>query len=62
MAVPKKKTSKRKGRSRFATWNRKADLQAQKALSIGKSLLSGKNTGFYYPAADTTESETEDEE
>ncbi|MEM9568336.1 MAG: 50S ribosomal protein L32 [Cyanobacteria bacterium P01_E01_bin.34] len=61
MAVPKKKTSKRKTRSRFATWNRKADLQAEKALSIGKSLLSGKNTGFYYPAADETEDANDEE-
>ena len=61
MAVPKKKTSKRKTRSRFATWNRKADIQAQKALSIGKSLLSGKNTGFYYPVAEETTEEDEEE-
>ena len=60
MAVPKKKTSKRKTRSRFATWNRKADIQAQKALSIGKSLLSGKNSGFYYPVAGETEEDEEE--
>lgn len=57
MAVPKKKTSKRKRRSRFATWNRKADVQAQKALSLGKAVLSDKNTGFYYPVKEEEEAE-----
>ncbi|WP_017324392.1 50S ribosomal protein L32 [Synechococcus sp. PCC 7336] len=57
MAVPKKKTSKRKRRSRFATWNRKADLQAQKALSLGKAVLSQRNTGFYYPPNEVEEEE-----
>lgn len=50
MAVPKKKTSKSKRRSRYSTWMRKADLQAQRALSLGKSILSERNTGFYYPS------------
>jgi hypothetical protein len=33
MAVPKKRTSKSKKNSRKATWKRKADKLAQKALS-----------------------------
>ena len=60
MAVPKKKTSKRKGRSRFATWNRKANIQAERALTLGKSLLTQKNTGFYYPSAAEEEDDTEE--
>ncbi len=49
MAVPKKKTSKSKRDSRRATWRRKAAVQAQRALSLGKSVLSGRSTSFVYP-------------
>jgi large subunit ribosomal protein L32 len=59
MAVPKKKTSKSKRDMRKATWKRKADLQAQKALSLGKSILTGRAEGFIYPQ---DEDEDEDEE
>jgi large subunit ribosomal protein L32 len=50
MAQPKKKTSKQKGRSRCAHWIRKTTVQADKALALGNSILSGRNTGFVYPA------------
>lgn len=60
MAVPKKKTSKSKRDKRRATWRRKATLQAQKALSLGKSILTGRSSGFVYPSQE--EEETEDEE
>lgn len=56
MAVPKKKTSKSKRDKRRATWRRKAALQAQKALSLGKSILSGRST-FVYPSKDEDEDE-----
>ena len=49
MAVPKKKTSKSKRNQRYAVWKSKASVAAQKALSIGKSVLSGKAQGFVYP-------------
>jgi len=52
MAVPKKKTSKGKRNQRHATWKGKAALAAQKALSIGKAVLSGRAQGFIYPVAD----------
>ena len=52
MAVPKKKTSKSKRNSRRATWNRKAAVQAQRALSLGKSVLTGQANGFEYPSDD----------
>ncbi len=58
MAVPKKKTSKSKRDSRRATWRRKAEVQAQKAISLGKSILTGRST-FVYP---TDEEESDDEE
>ena len=56
MAVPKKKTSKSKRDKRRANWKGKAALHAQKALSLGKSILSGRST-FVYP---TDEEEEED--
>jgi large subunit ribosomal protein L32 len=57
MAVPKKKTSKSKRDSRKATWKRKAALQAQRALSLGKSVLTGRARGFVYPTKDENEEE-----
>lgn len=57
MAVPKKKTSKSKRDQRKATWKNKADLAAQKALSLGKSVLTDRSS-FVYPQA---EEEVEEE-
>ncbi|XGV99506.1 MAG: 50S ribosomal protein L32 [Leptolyngbya sp. BL-A-14] len=57
MAVPKKKTSSSKRDQRKATWKRKANLQAQRALSLGKSILTGRAEGFIYPQADAEEDE-----
>jgi large subunit ribosomal protein L32 len=57
MAVPKKRTSKPKSKQRNAVWKRKAFFAAQKALALGKSILSGKNTGFIYPIADSEDEE-----
>jgi large subunit ribosomal protein L32 len=59
MACPKKKTSKSKRDQRKATWKRKASLQAERALSLGKSILTGRAEGFYYPTEDdATEAES----
>jgi large subunit ribosomal protein L32 len=58
MATPKKKTSSAKRDQRKATWKRKANLQAQRALSLGKSILTGRAQGFVYPP---NEEETEEE-
>ena len=58
MAVPKKKTSKSKRDSRKAVWKRKAAVEAQKALSLGKSVLTGRANSFVYPQ---DEDEDEDE-
>ena len=60
MAVPKKKTSNQKRNQRRATWNRKARFAAQRAMSLGKSVLSGRARGFYYPV-DDAEGEGEEE-
>ena len=57
MAVPKKKTSKSKRNKRRSHWKRKAELEAQKAISLGKSILTGRSNSFIYP-----EDEEEDDE
>ncbi|WP_088890201.1 50S ribosomal protein L32 [Leptolyngbya ohadii] len=57
MAVPKKKTSKSKRDKRKATWKRKASVAAQKALSLGKSVLTGRSKGFLYPQDEEEEEE-----
>ena len=57
MAVPKKKKSKSKGNHRNAVWKGKAVMAAQKAMSLGKSVLTGKAQGFVYPIDDDEESE-----
>ncbi len=58
MAVPKKKTSKSKRDHRKAHWKRKAAKEAEKALSLGKSVLTGRSNSFVYP---NDEDEDEDE-
>ena len=57
MAVPKKKTSKGKRNQRHATWKGKASVAAQKAISLGKSVLTGRAQGFVYPIAESEEDE-----
>jgi large subunit ribosomal protein L32 len=57
VAVPKKKTSKSRRDKRRANWKHKAAVEAKKALSLGKSVLTGRSKGFVYPA-----SEEEDDE
>ncbi len=52
MAAPKKKTSKSKRNSRKATWKHKAAVQAQRALSLGKSVLTNQSNSFEYPSDD----------
>ncbi len=55
MAVPKKKTSKGKRNQRHAIWKGKAAIAAEKALSIGKSVLTGRAQGFVYPMNEAEE-------
>ncbi|MCS7031228.1 MAG: 50S ribosomal protein L32 [Gloeomargarita sp. SKYG116] len=59
MAVPKKKTSKARKRQRKAVWKRQASLAAQKALSLARSILTGRSRSFYYPTDEAEESEEE---
>lgn len=60
MACPKKKTSKSKRSMRRAVWKRQAAFQAQRALSIGKSILTERAQGFYFPEADKDNNEDEE--
>jgi large subunit ribosomal protein L32 len=48
MAVPKKRTSKTKRKSRFANWTHKAAIQAKRALSLAKSVVNSNATSFVY--------------
>jgi large subunit ribosomal protein L32 len=57
MAVPKKKTSNSKRNKRKATWKNKAKVAAEKALSLGKSVLTNRSTSFIYPQAEEDEEE-----
>jgi large subunit ribosomal protein L32 len=48
MAVPKKRTSKMKSKSRCSVWMNKSNIQAQRALSLAKSIAKNNNTTFVY--------------
>jgi len=48
MAVPKKRTSKSKKKSRKANWKRKGYKAGQKSLSLAKSIIQGNSTSFLY--------------
>lgn len=50
MAVPKKRKSKSRKNMRKTTWKHKASSQAKKALSLAKSILTGKSKNFVYPS------------
>jgi ribosomal protein L32 len=53
MAVPKKRTSKAKKKSRLAKWTGKARLKAQVALSIAKSILTKNSSSFVSSVSQT---------
>ena len=57
MAVPKRKTSKSKRSIRRSIWKRQAALEAQKALSLGKSVVTGRSQSFVYPDDEAEEDE-----
>jgi large subunit ribosomal protein L32 len=55
MACPKKKTSKSKRDKRRANWRNLAAVEAKKALSLGKSVLTGRSNSFVYPQPEDEE-------
>nr|YP_007947735.1 ribosomal protein L32 [Neoporphyra haitanensis]AGG36984.1 ribosomal protein L32 [Neoporphyra haitanensis] len=58
MAVPKKRTSKAKKNARKANWKNQARVEAQKALSLAKSVLTRKSNGFVYNPSETADTYT----
>jgi len=48
MAVPKKRTSSSKTKSRHATWVNKATIQRERAISLAKSVLNDNSGSFVY--------------
>jgi large subunit ribosomal protein L32 len=60
MAVPKKRTSKTKRKSRFANWTNKAGIQAKRALSLAKSVVNNNATSFVY-SSESIKNEPSDE-
>ena len=65
MAVPKSRTSKKKTRQRKANWFAKANIQRERALTLGRSVLSeGEGSFIYNPDEedDDEDDEYEDDE
>nr|YP_007878143.1 50S ribosomal protein L32 [Calliarthron tuberculosum]AGA63754.1 50S ribosomal protein L32 [Calliarthron tuberculosum] len=52
MAVPKKRTSKAKTRSRKAKWKRKAFYVSKQAISLAKSVFTTKSNSYIYLSKD----------
>ncbi len=57
MAVPKKRTSRTKSKSRRSVWMNKSNIQAERALSLAKSLAQNNNTTFVYSQSNTKDSQ-----
>ena len=55
MAVPKKRTSRTKTKTRKAQWLRKADLMSKKAWSLGCSIAKGKSNSFVINSSDKSD-------
>lgn len=48
MAVPKKRTSKARSRSRKANWKREAYYMHKKAISLARSFLTTRSSSYLY--------------
>jgi ribosomal protein L32 len=55
MAVPKKRTSRTKTKTRKAQWFRKAFLASKKAWSLGCSIAKGNSNSFVLEKSTTTD-------
>jgi len=49
MAVPKKRRSKAKGRTRLSNWKSKGRTTADKALNLAKSIVKKRSTFIFDP-------------
>lgn len=56
MAVPKKRRSKAKGRTRLASWKKKAGKTAERSLALAKSILN-KDSKFLFDSKKKTDEE-----
>merc|ERR1711990_229015 len=61
-AVPKSRTSKKKTRQRKANWFAKANIQRERALTLGRSVLSEGEGSFIYNPDDEDDDEDDDDE
>nr|QWK42144.1 ribosomal protein L32 [Pseudochorda nagaii] len=57
MAVPKKRRSKSKGRTRLANWKSKGRTSAEKALNLAKSIIKERSKFLFDPKKKKTEEE-----
>merc|ERR1719421_2532222 len=62
MAVPKSRMSKKKTRQRKANWFAKANIQRERALTLGRSVLSEGEGSFIYNPDDEDDDEDDDDE
>ena len=60
MAVPKKRTSSSKTKSRHATWVNKASVQRERAISLAKSVLNDDSGSFIYSNNKNSDLDTEE--
>lgn len=60
MAVPKKRTSSSKTKSRHATWVNKAAVQRERAISLAKSVLNDDSGSFIYSNNKNSDLDTEE--
>merc|ERR1719160_2153874 len=62
MAVPKSRTSKKKTRQRKANWFAKANIQRERALTLGRSVLSEGEGSFIYNPDEEDDDDDEDDD
>jgi hypothetical protein len=55
MAVPKKRTSRTKTKTRKAQWLRKANIMSKKAWSLGCSIAKGNSNSFVLDSSSKSE-------
>nr|YP_009182429.1 50S ribosomal protein L32 [Costaria costata]ALF62973.1 50S ribosomal protein L32 [Costaria costata]QWK43848.1 ribosomal protein L32 [Costaria costata]WAM62455.1 50S ribosomal protein L32 [Costaria costata] len=62
MAVPKKRRSKAKGRTRLSNWKAKGRTSADKALNLAKSIVKKRSTFLFDPKKKKVEENSSSDE
>nr|UBI41449.1 50S ribosomal protein L32 [Saccharina sp.] len=62
MAVPKKRRSKAKGRTRLSNWKSKGRTAADKALNLAKSIVKKRSTFLFDPKKKKVEDNSNQDE